>query len=60
MIRVMLLVVPALIVIVALGFVIRGFFVGSTPTGAIIMLALAVVYIASGLWRRLSLEQGGV
>jgi hypothetical protein len=59
-VRAALLVIPLVLFIIAGIFLVRGLFVGSLPLGALVLFILAIGYVASGAWRRVSEGHDGI
>lgn len=56
MMRLFVLLFPLVIFVVSFVLVVRGLIIGVVPVVSLIALVSVVLFVASGLWRRFSLE----
>ena len=56
MMRLFALLLPLVVFVVSFVLVVRGLIMGVVPLVSLIVLALVVLFVASGVWRRFSLE----
>lgn len=56
--RIIASIIPLVLFFLSIILIVRSFFVSSSPLLGLILLAVTILYVASGAWRRFSVVRG--